>query len=329
MFERIFRRGGSAKKSNSQLALPDPMDKFPHPKNKDFFEFLVRNWQVSEFPPDRIYTASPHPEIVAEFDQMTDELTSIGEVRKSTMYGVRLAVTPENLTFAWAQGTHRIFVRLPQEQQKAALMAGGRLDATYPPDWIEFLAWGGRMRTAEQPQWRHIILHWMQVSYDISVGRTPTEVAYKPKTLGALPIEQQPPAVSPTVTVTLTATRKDFDSLIPTFRVLLGHGPLRMAANYIQNGRGVIVCSDKTSLSVTFPKRSLFGLTDIIIRGNLPEIMVVSEALAAWVGSKRKRKARLEMWDKNQLEANAQTPEEVHAMFRAALESQKQEGLNS
>lgn len=326
MFERIFRRGGSAEKSVSQPALPDPMDKFPHPQNKDFFEYLVRSWQVREFPPSRIYMASPHPELVAEFDRMTDELTSIGEVRKSTMYGVRFAITPDNLTFAWAHGTRGIFVRLPQEQQKAALMAGGRLDATYPPDWIEFLAWGGRMRTAERPHWRDIILHWMQVSYDISVGRTPTAAAYKPKILEAPPTEQQPPVAGPTVTVTLTATSKEFDSLIPAFRVLLGHAPLQMAADYIQNGRGVIVCSDKTSLSVAFPKRSLFGLTDIIIRGNLLDIMVVSEALATWAGGKRKRKVRLEIWDKSHLETNAETPEEVHAMFRAALEFQKQEG---
>ena len=325
MFERFFRRGGMAEKPNNQPALPDPMDTFPNPDNKDFFEFLVRNWQIRELPPNKIYMASPHPELVAQFDQMADALTSVGEIRKSTMYGVRFAVTADNLAFAWSQGANRIFVRLPQEQQKAALAAGGRLDATYPPEWVEFLAWGRRMRTAEPSQWRGIILHWMQVSYDTSVGRRPA-AAYKPETLEVSTTEQSP-KVSPTrVTLTLTTAQGNLGDFVDICRVLVGQIPMQMAASHIQNGRGAIVLSDKTDLSVAFPERSLFGLTDITIRGNLLDIMVVSEALASWVGGVKKRKARLEIWTEDHMEANAQTSREVLDMFRVALDYQEQKG---
>lgn len=165
MWQRIFRGRGAAERSTNQPPLPDPMDKFPHPGNLDFFDFLIRSWPL-QAPQERIFSASPHLDLVQEFDEITDQLVSIGDVKKSIIYGVRFAVTRDNLVFAWAHGMRGIFIKLPQEQHKAAVAVGGRLDATYPPNWVEFLAWGARMPARYELKWRQIILHWMQVSYD-------------------------------------------------------------------------------------------------------------------------------------------------------------------
>lgn len=375
MLKRIFQRQGAAPKLQS--VLPDPMDKFPHPQNKDFFEYLVRNWQVRELPPDKIYNASPHPELVAVFDEIADELRSIGDARTVTMYGIRFALTPENQVFAWAQGLRDIFVKPPQEQQMEALAAGGRLDATYPPDWVEFLAWGARMPKAHQPQWREVIQHWMQTSYDHAVGRNFSGVPFQPKPLEIPDAKAQAPSPTRAIVI-LTTTDADLDSLNPICRVLIGDRWLQEAQNHIKRsgGKGVTVVAGR-NLSVRFPDRIInwswarnllwpliimglagrfFDLSsvalvsilailpvlvvlvfvfnrtrraEITVEGNLPDLVDVSDTLAAWVDGKRRREVRIEVQTENSMAAKAQTREQVHSMFQAALTHGERQGMAS
>ena len=63
--------------------------------------------------------------------------------------------------------------------------------------------------------------------------------------------------------------------------------------------------------------------TEVVIRGNLSDILVVSDKLANWLTDPRKRKVKLEIWEKDRVEAQAQTPEQLQQMFQTAIEYQK------
>jgi hypothetical protein len=65
--------------------------------------------------------------------------------------------------------------------------------------------------------------------------------------------------------------------------------------------------------------------TEATVRGDLPDIMAVSDALALWLSGQRKRKIRLETWEKVRLEIDARTPQEVQAMLKTALAMQEEE----
>jgi hypothetical protein len=68
--------------------------------------------------------------------------------------------------------------------------------------------------------------------------------------------------------------------------------------------------------------------TNASVRGNLPGIMAVSDALASWLAAGSGRKMHLETVDKIHVEADAKTPEEIEPMFKAAVAAQEQ-GANS
>jgi hypothetical protein len=68
--------------------------------------------------------------------------------------------------------------------------------------------------------------------------------------------------------------------------------------------------------------------TNASVRGNLPDIMAVSAALASWLAAGSGRKMHLETVDKIHVEADAKTPEEIEPMFKAAVAAQEQ-GANS
>jgi hypothetical protein len=169
MFQHMFRRYRRVGPAIRVSALPDPMQHFPHPENQELFSYLISNWRLRELPPDKIFEHSPHPELVELFDELVGALGS-RESSKATLYGKRLAATSNNLVFAWAQGMRAIFIRLQPDRHKEAITAGGRLDATYPPNWVEFLAGGTRMAASDSLAWRSVIINWMQMSYDDCMG---------------------------------------------------------------------------------------------------------------------------------------------------------------
>jgi hypothetical protein len=58
------------------------------------------------------------------------------------------------------------------------------------------------------------------------------------------------------------------------------------------------------------------------VRGDLPDIVAHSAALASWHAAGGGRKMHLETVDKVYVEADAKTPEEVEPMFKAAVAAQ-------
>lgn len=58
------------------------------------------------------------------------------------------------------------------------------------------------------------------------------------------------------------------------------------------------------------------------VRGDLPDIVAHSAALASWLAAGGGRKMHLETVDKVYVEADAKTPEEVEPMFKAAVAAQ-------
>ena len=64
--------------------------------------------------------------------------------------------------------------------------------------------------------------------------------------------------------------------------------------------------------------------TEATVRGDLPDIIAHSDALALWLSAGRGRKVHLETWEKVRLEADARRPEDVQSMFKAAIDAQEQ-----
>lgn len=65
--------------------------------------------------------------------------------------------------------------------------------------------------------------------------------------------------------------------------------------------------------------------TELTVRGDLPDVIAGSDALASWLSAGSGRKVRLEAWEKVHLETEAQKPEEIHTIFKAAITVQDQE----
>jgi len=145
------------------------MKEFPNPENQGLFLYLISSWESQKLPPEKVFEYSPHPELIEIFDELSGAF-GVRDIRRATIYGKRLAATSDNLVFAWAQGMRAIFIRLQPGRHAEALAAGGRLDATYPPNWIEFLAGGTRMAGYNAIAWRSVIIKWMQISYEDCMG---------------------------------------------------------------------------------------------------------------------------------------------------------------
>ena len=61
----------------------------------------------------------------------------------------------------------------------------------------------------------------------------------------------------------------------------------------------------------------------ITVRGDLPDIIAYSPALASWLAAGGGRKIHLETVDKIYVEADAKTPEEIESMFKAAVTAEE------
>ena len=68
--------------------------------------------------------------------------------------------------------------------------------------------------------------------------------------------------------------------------------------------------------------KSLFTATEITVRGDLPDVIAESNALALWLSGGRGRKARLEAGETTRVQAEARKPEEIQPMFQVAIEAQ-------
>jgi hypothetical protein len=70
--------------------------------------------------------------------------------------------TPTGLVFAYASGTHSIFLKLRADRLDAAREDGGRFDPSYGKDWIEFRLGG---RVGSSPDWHEAIRRGADMSY--------------------------------------------------------------------------------------------------------------------------------------------------------------------
>jgi hypothetical protein len=79
------------------------------------------------------YRTGAHPDLIPILYQ----LISDPAVRKGYAFGEPVMATPTGLVFAYAGGTHYIFLKLPEERFDDARKDGGRFDPTYGEHWIE------------------------------------------------------------------------------------------------------------------------------------------------------------------------------------------------
>jgi hypothetical protein len=234
------------------------MDALPHPANEELFRYLVTTWKSYGYPPPKPVDMTVAPWWIKLFDSLADELDEPEKITKDMIYGTRIAATPYHLVFAW-MGGDAIFVKIRTERHKEALAAGGRLDPTYPPNWVEFMVGGMRMPAALRSQWRDVIRYWMQVSYTDSLEGTAAQKA----DIGAFTIKPPEEAQQPDprenalcITLTLTTTYSDLDSLKPFCAALTSPRRVEAAKEYTdRTGKGLITLSDKTNLFISFPQR--------------------------------------------------------------------------
>jgi hypothetical protein len=65
--------------------------------------------------------------------------------------------------------------------------------------------------------------------------------------------------------------------------------------------------------------------TELLVRGDLPDVIAGSDVLASWLSAGRGRKVRLEGGEKVYLETEAQKPDDIQTIFKAAITLQDQE----
>jgi hypothetical protein len=168
IFERIlsvFKSGGKFKAP--AFAPPEPANEFTHPENQPLFARLRENSRVAAPDKDPLrvigrYEARAHPDLVSILYDLIDS----NEVRKGSAYGRPVMANRQGVVFAYAGGTHYIFLKLREERHEAARRDGGRFDPTYGRDWIEFRL-GGRVE--DQVDWKEATRRWCRISFQESL----------------------------------------------------------------------------------------------------------------------------------------------------------------
>jgi hypothetical protein len=156
-FQRVIALFKSRKKSQVRdFTPPDPAIEFPHPENVPLFIRLRRNARLGVPGVMGGYRTGAHPDLTP----ILYELSSDPAVRKGYAFGTPVMATPAGLVFAYAGGTHYIFLR--EERFDDARKDGGRFDPTYGVDWIEFRL-GGRIGSSSN--WKEAMEHWAQISH--------------------------------------------------------------------------------------------------------------------------------------------------------------------
>jgi hypothetical protein len=160
----VFRGGGKPKLPVP--APPDPATEFRHAENEPLFERLKRDSKVAAPDKDPLwvlggYEVRAHPDLV----EILCSLIGDSEVRRGSAYGRPVTANTRGLVFAYAGGTHYIFLKLGEERRGSARQDGGRWDPTYGQDWIEFCVGG---RAGVSSDWREALHRWFRISYQDS-----------------------------------------------------------------------------------------------------------------------------------------------------------------
>ena len=154
---------GGKKSEVKDFTPPDPAIEFPDPENASLFTRLREN---STFGTPGVmggYETRTHPDLTSIFY----DLIADPAVRKGYAFGRPVIATPTGLGFAYASGTHYIFLKLREERFDDACRDGGRLDPSYGEDWVEFRL-GGRVGSSSD--WQNSMVRWANISYQDSVS---------------------------------------------------------------------------------------------------------------------------------------------------------------
>jgi hypothetical protein len=109
------------------------------------------------------YGTRTHPDLTSIlYDLIPDPA-----VRKGYALGRPVMATPNGLVFAYASGTHYVFLKLRKERFDDARQDGGRLDPSDGEDWIEFRLGG---RVGSSLDWKEAMVRWANISYQDSVS---------------------------------------------------------------------------------------------------------------------------------------------------------------
>jgi hypothetical protein len=145
----------------------DPATEFTQAENQSLFERLKGDSKIAS--PDKDpqwvlggYEVRSHPDLV----EILDGLIGDSEVRKGSAFGRPVIANGRGLVFAYAGGTHYIFLKLREERRDSARQDGGRWDPTYGKDWIEFRIGG---RAGVSSDWREVLHRWFRISYQDSL----------------------------------------------------------------------------------------------------------------------------------------------------------------
>src|SRR5215469_18461106 len=128
----LFKSGG--KSQVTDFIPPDPAIEFSHPENASLFTRLRKDATPGIPGVMGGYKTRTHPDLTS----ILYDLIADPAVRKSYAFGRPVMATSTGLVFAYASGTHYIFVKLREERLDDARQDGGRLDPSYEKDWIEF-----------------------------------------------------------------------------------------------------------------------------------------------------------------------------------------------
>lgn len=142
---------------------PDSAIEFSDPENTPLFTRLRENARLGVPGVMGGYKAGAHSDLT----QILYDLILDPAVKKSYAFGVPVMATPTGLVFAYAGGTHYIFVKLREERFDDARKDGGRFDPTYGEDWIEFRV-GGRIGCSSD--WKEAMVRWANISYRDNIG---------------------------------------------------------------------------------------------------------------------------------------------------------------
>lgn len=162
-FQRLIALFKSLKKSEvADFTPPDPAIEFQHPQNASLFSRLKGDSTIGIQGVMGGYETRTHPDLTS----ILYDLIADPAVRKGYVFGRPVMATPTGLVFAYASGTHYIFLKLGQERLDDARRDGGRLDPSYGEDWIEFRL-GGRVGSSSD--WQKAMTRWANISHQDSV----------------------------------------------------------------------------------------------------------------------------------------------------------------
>jgi hypothetical protein len=162
-FQRLIALFKSEKKSDvTDFSPPDPAIEFPHPENASLFRRFRGDSTIGIPGVMGGYETRTHPDLTS----IVYDLIADPAVRKGYAFGRPVMATPTGLVFAYADGTHYIFLKLGEERFDDARQDGGRFDPSYGKGWIEFRL-GGRVGSSQD--WREAMARWATISYQDSV----------------------------------------------------------------------------------------------------------------------------------------------------------------